>query len=487
MRSRAVVLAAAAAAATLSGCSLAPRYQRPAAPVPATVGMEPSAAATVAAHAADAIGWRDVFADPRLQAVIALALQNNRDLRVAALNVDLVQAQYRIVRSQRFPQLDASGTVTRQRIPADLSSSGRPYIGNTWTVGVGLSAFELDFFGRVKSLSDAALEQYFSTEEARRSFHITLVATVAQQYLTERGWDEQVTLAQRTLELVEASLALSRRTFEAGRTNELDLRTAEGQVEAARFNLSVARERQAQAANLLVLLVGRPLPADLPPPVPLDAQALVADLPGGVQSEVLLRRPDILAAEHSLVGANALIGAARAAFFPSITLTAFGGTASAQLDGLFKPGGESWSFTPRINLPIFHGGALKASLDAAEVRKSIQVAQYERAIQGAFREVADALVTRAEVEEQVRAEAARVQADQRRYDLSDLRYRRGVDSYLTVLTAQRDLYASQLLLIQARLVKLTNLVDLYRALGGGWLERTEGPAVATTRSDQSPR
>jgi multidrug efflux system outer membrane protein len=483
MGSRAGVLAAAAAVATLSACSLAPKYERPAAPVPAAVGMEPTAAATTAGPAAEVLGWRDVFADPRLQAVIALALESNRDLRVAALNVELVQAQYRIVRSQRLPQLDASGAVTRQRVPQDLSSSGRPYVGNTWSVGVGLSAFEIDLFGRVKSLSDAALEQFFSTEEARRSAHLSLVAAVATEYLTERAWDEQVILAQQTLEIVQASLALSHRTFEAGRTNELDLRTAEAQVETAKANLSITRERRAQAANALVFLVGRPLPADLPPPVPLDAQALVAELPAGVPSEVLLRRPDIRSAEHQLLSANALIGAARAAFFPSITLTAFGGTASAQLDGLFNPGSESWSFTPRINLPIFHGGALKANLDASEVRKNIQVAQYERAIQGAFREVADALVTRGEVEEQVRAEAARVQADQRRYELSDLRYRRGVDSYVTVLTAQRDLYASQLILIQARLAKLTNLVDLYRALGGGWHERTQaaGRAVAAAR------
>jgi multidrug efflux system outer membrane protein len=395
--------------------------------------------------------------------------------------VELVQAQYRIVRSQRLPQLDATGSVTRQLTPANMSVSGNKSLVNVWTVGAGLSAFEIDLFGRVKSLSDAALEQYFSTEEARRSAHLSLVAAVATQYLTERAWDEQVLLAQRTLEIVESSLALSRRTFEAGRTNELDLRTAEAQVETAKANLSFTREQRALAANALVFLVGRPLPADLPAPVPLDAQTLVADLPAGVPSEVLLRRPDILSAEHGLLSANAQIGAARAAFFPSISLTAFGGFSSLQLNGLFSADQLAWSFAPRINLPIFHGGALKANLDASQVRKNIQVAQYERAIQGAFREVADALATRAEVEEQVRAEAARVQADQRRYELSDLRYRRGIDSYVTVLTAQRDLYASQLLLIQARLAKLTNLVDLYRALGGGWQERTASGSVASAR------
>jgi multidrug efflux system outer membrane protein len=478
---RSLRLGSAALAASLTACSLAPRYERPAAPVPATVGLEPVVATTAAP--ADALGWRDVFVDPRLQAVVALALQDNRDLRVAALNVELVQAQYRIARSQRLPQLDASGTVTRQRTPANLSVTGQQSTGNVWSVGAGLSAFEIDLFGRVKSLSDAALEQYFSTEEARRSAQLSLVAEVATQYLTERSWDEQVVLAERTLDIVQASLALARRTFEAGRTNELDLRTAEAQVETAKANLSIARERRAQASNALVFLVGRPIPANLPPPVPLESQTLVADLPAGVPSEVLLRRPDILSAEHALLSANAQIGAARAAFFPSITLTAFGGLSSTQLSGeqgLFTQGQWAWSFAPRINLPIFHGGALKASLDASEVRKNIQVAQYERAIQTAFREVADALVTRAEVDEQVRAEAARVQADQRRYELSDLRYRRGIDSYLQVLTAQRDLYASQLILIQARLAKLANLVDLYRALGGGWNERTQG-TVASAR------
>jgi multidrug efflux system outer membrane protein len=266
--------------------------------------------------------------------------------------------------------------------------------------------------------------------------------------------------------------------YQAGRSSELDLRTAETQVETARFNLSAARQQRAQAENALVLLVGQPLPADLPPLTPLEAQSFLAELPAGVPSDVLLRRPDIQSAEHALKSANAVIGAARAAFFPTITLTAFGGTSSSELSGLFGSGNGMWSFTPRIDIPIFRGGALLASLDAAHVRKSIQVAQYERAIQGAFREVADALVARAALGEQLEAEQARVQAEQRRFELSDLRYRKGVDSYLGVLTAQRDLYAAQQILIQARLARLTNLVDLYRALGGGWLERSARPAAA---------
>jgi multidrug efflux system outer membrane protein len=280
---------------------------------------------------------------------------------------------------------------------------------------------------------------------------------------------------------VQASYELTRKTYAAGRTSELDLRTAESQVETARFNLSAAELERAQAEHALVLLVGAPLPADLPPPEPLDAQRIVEDLPAGIPSEVLQRRPDVLAAEHALRAANANVGAARAAFFPSISLTAFGGTSSAELSGLFASGSGAWSFTPRIALPLFTGGALRANLDVAHVRKSIEVARYEGAIQAAFREVADALVARAALDAQLEAQQARVAAEQRRYHLSDLRYRTGIDSYLVVLTAQRDLYAAQQLLIQSRLARLANLVDLYRALGGGWLERSFAQAPEPPR------
>jgi multidrug efflux system outer membrane protein len=480
-------LRAAAPAALLlaAACSFAPRYERPAAPVaPAFPGVDPAAAATAGPATAD-LGWRDVFGDERLQALVALALGNNRDLRIAALNAELVSAQYRIQRAAQLPALTGSGTVTRQFVGADTSLTRRDARSTIYTAGVGLTAFELDLFGRVRNLSRAALEQYLATEEGRRSAHVSLVAAVATQYLANRALDDQVALAQRTLETVEASLALTRRTYEAGRTSELDLRTAESQVQSARFNLLVAQRQRAAAENALVLLVGQPLPPGLPPGAPLDAQALLADLPAGVPSEVLLRRPDILAAEHALLGANAQIGAARAAFFPSITLTGFAGTSSTELSGLFGNGAGIWSFTPRIEVPLFRGGALSASLDAAHVRKAIQVAQYERAIQVAFREVADALVARAALDEQLEAQEARVRAEQRRYELSDLRYRKGVDSYLVLLTAQRDLYVSQALLIQSRLARLSNLVDLYRALGGGWLERT-GPAAARGGTPAAP-
>jgi multidrug efflux system outer membrane protein len=476
MRSAARAALALAAALAAPGCSLAPRHERPAAPVaPEWDGAGPG---DPGLPAADALGWRDVFGDPRLEALVALALENNRDLRVAALNVELARAQYGIQRAERLPSVAASASASVQGLGEDLSPGGEAETVTIYTVGLGTTAFELDLFGRVRSLSEAALASYLATGEARRSAHLSLVAEVAVQYLAARALDDEVALTRRTLETVEASYALTRRTYEAGRTSELDLRTAEAQVETARVNLSSAELRRAQAGNALVLLVGGPLPSDLPEAAPLDGQDVLAELPAGLPSDVLRRRPDILAAEHALRAANASIGAARAAFFPSITLTAFGGTSSAELSGLFRPGSGLWSFTPQLNLPIFTAGALRASLDAAEVRKSIEVARYERAVQVAFREVADALVARSALDLQLRAQLARVKAEERRYELSDLRYRKGVDSYLGVLTAQRDLFTAQQLLIQSRLARLTNLVDLYRALGGGWREHTGGAGSA---------
>jgi multidrug efflux system outer membrane protein len=461
----------------VAACSLAPKYERPAAPVEPAIGGPAVVTAGKAPPriAAADLGWRDVFRDPRLQALVGLALRNNRDLRIAALNVELTEAQYRIQRASQLPAVVATGTVARGEVAA-AQNAGRQVNGTVYTAGVAVPAFELDFFGRVRNLSKAALEQYFATEEARRSAEISLVAGVAVQYLSIRASEDQVALAKQTLEVVGASLGLTRRTYEAGRTSELDLRTAESQVQSARFNLSIAQRSLAEAQNALVLLVGQPLPPDLPVGAPLDAQELVLDVPAGLPSDVLLRRPDILSAEHALVGANAAVGAARAAFFPSITLTGSVGSASTELSTLFTGTTGFWSFVPQINVPIFQGGATKANLDVAKVRKNIQIGQYERAIQGAFREVADALDARGFLDDQLDAQQARVQAEQRRYDLSDLRYRKGVDSYLVVLTAQRDLYTAQALLIQSRFARLANLVDLYRALGGGWRETSSADA-----------
>ncbi len=462
-------------AALAAGCSLAPRYERPPAPVSPSWPAPPAGPATPASEgavpAAD-LGWRDVFDDARLQALIELALANNRDLRVAALNVDLARARYGIQRSALLPEVDASASYARERVPADQSPTLAPLNYGAWTVGVGVPAYEIDLFGRVRSLKEAALEQFFATEEARRATHLALVAAVVEQDLAVRALDEQIALARSTADLVQSSLDLTRRKFDVGQASELDVRTAEAQLYAARVNLAAATQQRAQAENALVLLVGSPLPPELPPPKAIEAPSLLAQLPPGLPSELLQRRPDILAAEHSLEAANASIGAARAAFFPSISLTAFGGFSSLELSALFDTPAGMWSFVPRINLPIFTGGRNSANLDAAEVSKSIEVARYQKAIQVAFREVADALASRGPLEDQVEAQAGRVAVDERRYELSRMRYDKGVDSYLVVLTAQEDLYAAQRLLIQARLARLVNLVDLYRVLGGGWAERT---------------
>lgn len=454
-----------------SSCSLAPRYERPAAPVPATWPTPAAPAPEGATPAAD-LGWRDVLGDARLQALVELALAGNRDLRVASLNVDLARARYGIQRSARFPDVNGSGSYTRGRTPLDQSSLGRPYVSDQWNAGVGITAWELDLFGRVRSLNDAALQAWLGTTEARRGAHLSLVAETADQYLATRALDEQLALARQTLELVQTSHDLTRRRYDVGQLSELDLRTAEVQVQTARVNLAALAQQRAQAENALVLLIGQPLPPDLPPPAPLDASGVLADLPAGLPSDLLQRRPDILEAEHTLQAANASIGAARAAFFPTISLTASGGFSSAELGSLFSADAHAWSFTPRVTLPIFSGGRNTASLEAARVQREIAVARYERAIQAAFRDVADALAARGEIEQQVEAGQARVAAGERRYQLADLRFRKGVDSSLTVIAAQQDLYASRQLLVQARLARLRNLIGLYRALGGGWAERT---------------
>lgn len=440
---------------TLTSCSFAPAYERPTAPITAQF---PAAGGTL--NAAE-LGWRDVFADARLQAVLALALRNNRDLRVAMLNVELARAQYRIERSELLPTIAQTADATVTGLSGDASASYR----------VGASAsYELDLFGRIRSLKDVALEQYLATEAASRAAHLALVGEVASQYLRERALDEQRTLAEQTLGLVSESYEIAKRLLEAGQRSELDVRTAETQVHAARAEVARLTRLRAQAENALVLLVGQPLPAGLPSPQPLASQAIIADISAGVPSEVLLRRPDVLAAEHELRAANANIGAARAAFFPTISLTGFAGFASTALSSLFT-GGLAWSFSPQLTLPLFTGGRNTANLDAAHVRKQIEVARYERAIQVAFREVADALVARAALDDQLEAQAARATAEQSRFEMSDTRYRNGVESYLTVLAAQQDLYAAQQQLVDVRLTRLLNLADLYRTLGGGWLEQ----------------
>jgi multidrug efflux system outer membrane protein len=470
-------LALTVAAVLIAGCSLQPVYERPAASVSATfpVGDAYKSPTGSGTPPAVDIGWRDFLTDPRLQRLVEIALANNQDLRVAALNVAQTQAQYRIQRSAMFPQVggfvNSPSSPMSSRTPASLSSTGRAEVTHDYSVGLS-AAWEIDFFGRLQSLSDQALQQYFATAQARKAVQILLVSEVADQYLTLLADDELLAVTQRTLESAQASYNLTLLQLNTGAGTELSVRQAETVVEQAKANYSAQIRGRAQAENALVLLIGQPLPADLPPPASLDAQAILADIPAGLPSDLLTRRPDIMQAEATLRGANANIGAARAAFFPTISLTGNLGTASAALAGLFGAGSLAWSFLPSITLPIFEAGKLQADLDVAKLQKDINIAQYEKAIQTAFREVSDGLAARGTYDDQVASLQRFTEAQQRTLDLSEMRFRNGVDSYLTVLTAQTGLYSAQLTLVSARMARLTNLVDLYRSLGGGWIEHT---------------
>jgi multidrug efflux system outer membrane protein len=469
------------------GCSLQPTYERPAAPI---AGSFPSGAAykptpgSATLPAAD-IGWRDFLRDARLQRLVEIALANNRDLRVAALNVEQVRAQYRIQRAALFPQVGGFADASRSHTPAGVSSSGKATTSQIYEVGVSAS-WEIDFFGKLRSLSDAALQQYFATAYARQAAEILLVSQVADQYLTLLAFDEQLLITQQTAATARSSYDIVKLQFDTGTGTELALRQAQTVLELAQATSAAQVRGRAQAENLLVLLIGQPLPADLPAPVRLGAQPILADIPAGLPSELLTRRPDILQAEALLKSENANIGAARAAFFPSISITGLLGLASPALSGLFSGGTTTWSVAPSLTVPIFNAGALKANLDVAKIRKDIGIAQYEKTIQAAFREVADGLAARGTFDDELAALDRYASAQQRSLELSNFRYRNGVDSYLTVLTAQTGYYNAQLSVVATRLQRLTNLVDLYRALGGGWIQRT-GDAPRPVDSATFPR
>jgi outer membrane protein, multidrug efflux system len=459
----------------LSACALEPVYERPGAPVssnyPTGLAYGSTKPSGSAAPAAADIGWRDFLTDPRLQRLVEIALANNRDLRVTALQVQEAQAQYRIERAALLPSVSASAQASSSRTPASLSSTGAAYVLRDYSVGPSVS-WELDFFGRLRSLKEQALYQYLGTEQALKAEQILIVSEVADQYLTLLAADEELAVTRQTLESSQKSYELTRLQFQTGTGSELSLREAETVVEQAKANLASQLRARAQAENALVLLLGQPLPADLPSGNGLGGQSMLADIPAGLPSDLLTRRPDVLEAEAALRAANANIGAARAAFFPTISLTGSYGTASASLSGLFRSGSQAWSFAPSITMPIFEGGRLRAELDVAKLEKDVSVAQYEKAVQNAFREVADGLAARGTYDDQVAALERYTNAQQRRFDLSELRFKQGVDDYLTVLTAQTDLYSAQLSLVSARLNRLTNRVDLYRELGGGWVEKT---------------
>lgn len=454
--------------AALGACTLAPRYHQPASPV--SPAYENAGAEGGASPAAE-ISWHEFFPDTELQQLIARALANNRDLRIATLNVEAARAQYRIRQADLVPAIDAVGQANNARTPASLSQTGESTLTRSYSAGLGVSAFELDLFGRVRSLRKAALEDYFSLEETRIAAQLSLVSEVANAWLTLIADRELLRLATETRDSQRKSFDLTKLRFDSGVSSEIDLHRSETAWREAEVDIAAQTRRVAQDRNALSLLVGEPLAAEVGAGEhAIDAQTFSKELPAGLPAELLTRRPDIRAAEHSLKAANADIGAARAAFFPSIGLTGFYGNASDDLSALFQPGHTSWSFTPQVRLPIFSGGANVASLKLADVRKRIEVARYEQSIQIAFREVADALVARSTLEDQIKAQEALTAASESSYKLADVRYRGGVDSYLSALIAQRDYYGAQRALIETRLAGASNLVQLYTALGGGWKE-----------------
>ncbi|NML26143.1 efflux transporter outer membrane subunit [Zoogloea sp. G-4-1-14] len=455
-------------AGLLGGCAtLAPDYTRPAAPVDTTWPTTLSTTDSGAQPSVADIGWRDFFVDTRLQQLIDLALGNNRDLRATALAIVKARAQYRIQQAELFPAVSADAGTTARRTPGDLSGSGQAVTSRSHSVDLGFSNWEIDLFGRIQSLRDQALESYLASEETLRSTHISLVAEVANAYLTLSADEALLALARETLSSQQASYSLTRKRVELGVGTELELRQIETSVETARRDVAAYTAQVGTDRNALVLLVGTTLPDALLPPAGLESITALRDIPVGLPSSVLQQRPDVLAAERQLRAANANIGAARAAFFPSISLTATAGTASSSLGGLFAAGSGAWTFIPQVSLPIFNAGANRANLQAAEADRDIYLARYEKAIQGAFREVADALAQRATLDARLDAQQKLVDATAASYRLSEARYQKGVDSYLSALDAQRSLYAARQNLVSLKLSAASNAVTLYKVLGGG--------------------
>jgi multidrug efflux system outer membrane protein len=483
------------AATTLAGCNLAPKYVRPVGAVPATLpqdGIYPAAASD--APDVSRIGWQAFFTDDRLRRTIAMGLENNRDLRIAAANVLQARAQYRIQRADLVPSTSLSGSgIYTNNIQGASGSLGGAAGGGTgagagtggtganvgagvgtsspnlafYSANVGFSAFELDLFGRVRNLNRAALEQYFATEEAQRATRISLIAEIATAWLTYASDQDQLRLSQESLKSFAQSLELTRAQFRIGVASELEARQAETTYQGARNDIAVLKTRVAQDKNALDLLVGTPVQTDLLPQGLGDGNAALPLLPTGLSSDILLRRPDVLQAEHQLIAQNANIGAARAAMFPRISLTATLGTISTALSGLFAGGSFTYTGAPSVSLPLFDGGRIRGNLDAARAQQQAAVSTYEKTVQTAFREVADALAQRGTIDEQIAAQTARVEAANVALKISDARYRTGVESFLTTLDSQRTAYSAQQLLVTTRLNRESNMVELYRALGGG--------------------
>jgi multidrug efflux system outer membrane protein len=452
----------------LGGCSLAPKYTQPVAPIQ-TEWPQGAAYQSVQTEAevpaVTELGRQEFFADAQLQQIIELALENNRDLRLAALNVERARAMYGIQRAELFPAVNAVGAGSKQRQSVDLTTPGDPQTVEQYGINLGIAAWEIDFFGRLRNLKDQALEAYLATDEARRSAQIALVGELARAYLTLSADEENRKLSQTTLETQQASYDLIQKSLDAGIVTELDLRQAQIPLEVARGDIARYTQLVAQDKNALNLLVGETVTEEL---LPTDLSSITPprDISAGLTSEVLLQRPDILAAEHQLKGAYASIGAARATFFPRISLTTSIGTASNELSGLFGSGTDTWSFAPQVNMPIFDARTW-AAYRVSKTDREIALTQYEKAIQVAFREVADTLAIQGTIDQQLSAQQALLVAVAETYRLSEIRYTQGLDSYLGVLNAQISRISAQQGLITLRLTKFANRVRLYTVLGGG--------------------
>ncbi|MCU7646471.1 efflux transporter outer membrane subunit [Pseudomonas piscis] len=469
MRTPAFTVSALLIALALGGCSMAPTYERPTAPVADSWSDSPAQQGRQASE----LDWQAFIVDPELRRLVGTALDNNRSLRQTVLDIEQARAQYRIQRADRIPGLNAGASGNRQRLPSDLSSGGRAGVASTYQVGLALPEYEVDLFGRVKSLSDAALQQYLATEEAGRSARIALIAEVTQAYLAHDGAQRRLALTQQTLVSREYSFALISRHRAVGNATALDYQEALGLVEQSRADEEAALRQKQQAFNALVLLLGTADAAKAIPEKPSEQPLLVQDIAAGSPSSLIERRPDILAAEHRLQARNADIGAARAAFFPRITLTGSFGTSSAQMSGLFDGGSRSWSFIPTLSLPIFDGGRNRAGLSLAEARKDSAVAAYEGTIQTAFREVADALAATDTLRREEQARRALANTSNESLKLAKARYEGGIDSHLRYLDAQRNNFANETAFIEVSTQRQIALVDLFRSLGGGWKDNQD--------------
>ncbi len=483
-------LAACAAAMLISGCaSMAPPHERPSVDVPAAYAHDTPPDARVPSATA-ALGWRGYFTDPALTRLIEQALANNPDLRTAVLRVQEAQAAYGVQRSARVPTVGVGLDATRAHTPADLSLSSNAATGSQYQAGLGISSWEIDFWGRIASLNDAALQSFLATDAARHAVSVALVAQVANAYLGLRELDERLRLAQASETSQRESLRIFTRRLEVGSASRLELTQVETLLtQAESLVVQVQQQREAQSLALGVLL-GDPSGTPVVPEgsAPFDVH-LLAPLAPGLPSDLLNNRPDVVAAEHQLRGANANIGAARAAFFPRISLTAFGGSASTELDRLFRGASRAWSFAPSLSLPIFDGGRNRANLDLAEVRKNLAVVQYEQTVQNAFRDVADALSAQHWLQQQVGVQERALAAQRERARLSRLSYDHGASSFLDVLDAERNLISAGQQLVQTRRALLSSRVALYAALGGGSQHVGDAPllpspSVPATSSDR---